>query len=181
MNNSGAERAPMTSWMIAHRFGHVVSRYSGFNGNRQVADFTDARNEIFRTVASILNDGYGYGSRVPDQERRYTRDYERQKVNDKILVSFYEKIGTMRSARTGTIRNEFEFTLELLAQYLLTGGIKFNPIPESFSKGRSVYSEFKGNEHDMEYYNGMLEDLAETLQHHFLNLLHACVGKIFVM
>jgi len=187
MNNSGSERVPMTGWIIAHRFGHVVSRY-GYGGRggrmeRQVYDFTEARNEIFRVMAYILNDGYGYGSRVPDSESRhtYSNNYEIRNANDKLLVAFYEQIGTMRSARTGAIRNEFEFTLELLAQYLLTGRIKFNPIPKRFSKGRSVHAYFRDNEDDMEYYNQMLTDLADTLKDHFLNLLHTCVGEVFVM
>jgi hypothetical protein len=163
---------------MAHRFGHTVSRYdrSGFRG-RQMLDFTDAREEIFRVMSSILNDGYG--KKLPDTERKWNYGNN----DDKTLVAFYQAIGTMRSARMGKIRNEFEFTLELLAQYMLTGRIKFNPIPRHFSKGRSngVYGSFNGPESDIEYYNGMLEDLADTLKEMFLNLLHSCVGKVFVM
>lgn len=179
ISNSGDERVPMTGWIMAHRFGHAVSRYgsdySGGRSRRQLLDFTDARQELFRTMASILNDGYGY--RVTDNEA----DFSGIRQNEKILVAFYEQIGTMRSARIGAIRNEFEFILELLAQYMLTGSIKFNPLPKQFVKGRSVYAQFRGPDSDMDYYNGMLEDLSDTLQHMFLNLLGSCVGKILVM
>ena len=183
MNNSGSERVPMTGWIMAHRFGHVVSRYntgqgtsprSGMNMQRQFADFTDARESINRTMMTILNDGYGFKLR-PSSNGFFGQE-------EKILTAFYEQIGTMRSARQGQIRNEFEFTLELLAQYMLTGRIKFNPIPAHFKKGRSVYASFKGPESDMDYYNGMLDDLADgTINYQFENLLNACVGKILVM
>ena len=162
MNNTGDERVPMTGWIMAHRFGHVVSRYGG-QSRRQFPDFTDAREEIIRVTAYVLNDGFG----------------TRQPINEKTLVSFYEQIGTMRSARTGQLRTEFEFTHELLAQYMLVGEIKFNPIPTSFKVGRSMV-HFKEPD-DIDYYNGMLDDLAESLGHMFLNLLNSCVGKILVM
>ncbi len=184
MNNTGDERVPMTGWIMAHRFGHVVARHNFGQGTkprgnsmgmeRQFADFEDAREALNRTMMSILNDGYGY------KLRQTNGGWFGPEGN--VLVAFYEQIGTMRSARTGAIRNEFEFTLELLAQYMLTGRMKFNPIPKTFSKGRSVHASFKGPEDDMDYYNGMLDDLADgTLNYMFDNLLQACVGKILVM
>lgn len=184
MNNTGDERVPMTGWIMAHRFGHVVSRYNMGQGTtprgntmgmqRQFADFGDAREAINSTMTSILNDGYGL-------KLRQTSGGWFGPEGD-YLVGFYQHIGTMRSARTGNIRNEAEFTLELLAQYMLTGKIKFNPIPAHFSKGRKVHARFQGPEADMDYYNGMLDDLADgTLNYMFENLLHNCVGKILVM
>lgn len=173
MNNTGDERVPMTGWIMAHRFGHVVSRYGDFvygtPSQRQFHDFTDAREELLRVAAYILNDGFGLNA----HQSRSNPIYQ------KTLVSFYEQIGTMRSARTGQLRTEFEFIYELLAQYMLVGEIKFNPIPTSFKVGRSMV-HFKEPD-DIDYYNGMLEDLAESLGHMFLNLLNHCVGKILVM
>ena len=183
MNNSGDERVPMTGWIMAHRFGHVVSRYNGQSG-LQFSDFTDVREELLRVTASVLNDGFGFnypGHEItPTRHLLLTLSNPRQAARDqKTMVSFYEQIGTMRSARTGQLRNEFEFTHELLAQYMLTGEIKFNPIPTSFKVGRSTV-RLKYPD-DLDYYNGMLDDLAESLGHMFLNLLNHCVGKILVM
>jgi hypothetical protein len=183
MNNSGSARVPMTGWVLAHRLGHALNRYdnkySSWNGGmrRQFQDFTDALAELYRTVATILNDGYGYKDRVPSHER----DYDKLRATEGLIAAFYQQIGTMRSARTGNLRDEREFILELLAQYMLTGRIKFNPIPKSFKYGRHNYVMFRGPEGDMEYYNGMLEDLADSLEHMFLNLLGSAVGKILVM
>ena len=175
MNNTGDERVPFTGWIMAHRFGHAISRYSrSYNGGRQFPDFTDARATVFRITSMILNDAYGRN--VPDDEHKYDRVRE----NEKLMIGFFEHIGTMRSARTGSIRTEFEFTLELLAQYMLTGRIKFNPLPKSFKYGRN-YASYNGTEYDWEYYNNALEDLAEELGHHFDNLMHRCVGSILVM
>jgi hypothetical protein len=189
-NNSGAERVPMTGWIIAHRFGHVVSRYEygqgghqssqgrGRGAQRQVYDFTQAREEILRITAMLFKDAYGM-SRAAEHEG----DYDTLREQDRMMVAFYQKIGTMRSARNGQIRNEFEFTLELLAQYMLTGRIKFNPLPRTIASpaGRKYYAAFRGNDQDYDYYNGSLDDLADTLQEVFLNLMHNCVGRIFVM
>jgi len=189
-NNSGAERVPMTGWIIAHRFGHAVSRYAYGQGGypssqfgrggsqRQIYDFTQAREEILRTTAMFFKDAYGMRNAAERES-----DYETLRSQDRMMVAFYHSIGTMRSARNGQIRNEFEFTLELLAQYMLTGRIKFNPLPKMITSpaGRKWYAGFKGNEHDYDYYNTGLETLAETLEEIFLNLLHSCVGRIFVM
>lgn len=175
MNNRGDERVPMTGWIMAHRFGHVVSRYNGQyeQPGRQFPDFTDARSELLRVTAYVLNDGFGLN--IPEHEA----NLRRKPISQKTMVSFYEQIGTMRSARTGQLRTEFEFTHEILAQYMLTGKITFNSIPMSFKVGRSMVN-FKEPD-DLDYYNGMLEDLADSLGHMFLNLLNACVGKILVM
>jgi hypothetical protein len=180
ISNSGDERVPMTGWILAHRFGHAVSRfgfggsYGGSSPRRQFYAFQEARDELIRVTSSILNDGFGF--KMPHRDSTTALG-----PFDKLMVAFYEQIGTMRSARSGSIRNSYEFILELLAQYMLTGHIKFNPLPKQFSKGRTVHARFDGPDSDLVYYNDMLEDLAETLGDFFTNLMHDCTGKILVM
>src|SRR6478752_2237420 len=136
-NNKGAERVPMTGWIMAHRFGHAVSRFgysSGGRMTRQIYAFQEARDALLQASSTALT-AYGYGG-VPTSDRGHD-SYRKLDQNNRTMVNFYQTIGTMRSARTGEIRNEFEFLLELLAQYMLTGSIKFNPLQRSFKNGRS--------------------------------------------
>jgi hypothetical protein len=187
-SNKGDEKVPMTAWIIAHRFGHAISRYGKYNfttgqSQRQVYHFTEVRNIIFRYMNNILEN---YGVKVGNSEERHNNsgrygEHQKKANTDKILKYFFQNIGTMRSAREAALRNEFEFTLELLAQYMLTGKIKFNPLPKHFKAGQNGYYSFRGNEHDYEYYNNALTDMAEELEDNFNAALNECEGKIFVM
>ena len=91
----------------------------------------------------------------------------------------------MKSARDRKIRDEFEFTLECFAQYMLTGKVRFGKLPKSFrwnvGRGQNRGAAFRGSDHDYEYYNQMMEDYAENMGHHFLNCLNGLVGRILVM
>ena len=198
-NNNGDQRVPMTAWVMAHRFGHAVSRYGnggngfyGFGSERQIYAFTEARDELIRYSSMILEQSYGFNN-LPDNEKKFTavrrRSYSSYDRNDtipytydmleRLYLGFYRAIGTMRSAREHELRNEFEFILELLAQYMITGKIVFNPLPTKFRYGNNTAIFNEPNMKD--YFNGLLEDLAEGLTHIFDNLMHECVGKIFVM
>jgi hypothetical protein len=92
----------------------------------------------------------------------------------------------MKSARDGELRTEFEFVYELLAQYIVTGHITFNPLPKRFKHGKAAWGRFpmeyfRGTENDLENANYTLTTMAEQLESEFDNLLHACVGHIYVM
>lgn len=176
-NNSADQHIPMTGWIIAHRLSHAMDRLD------QVHLVGEARNRILEIMGAILRDGYNLKS-APDSVRSWRSARQFQNINwDIVYRRFYEAIGTMRSARERKIRNEFEFLHELFAQYLLTGKIRFNPLPRHFSFriGNENSGASMQNENDMDYYNGLLEDLAEELGYTIDNILGSCVGKIFVM
>ncbi|NBO23405.1 hypothetical protein EBU94_08740 [bacterium] len=83
------------------------------------------------------------------------------------------------------MRSWYEFAYELLAQYLLTGSIKFNPLPKQLLVGYGPYGR-KQTRHArdvqlLEEINGDLEDLAITIQSELEDLLDAAVGSVFVM
>ena len=148
-NNKGDQRMPMTPWIMAHRFGHAVlaSRTFGFTAGRPStfrSDFKDATDELKRVTIMLLAE-YGYN------------------IDDRLKTNFYHAIGTMRAARERQLRNPLEFLLDLLAQYMITGSIKFNPLPKEF-KHKNYFVKFQGNDHDYQYFAGALPDLAETLE-----------------
>lgn len=197
--NYGAERTPMTAWTIAHRFGHAVTKVNFVGLQHQqphVPSMQEAKALLVQTCGTILNDFYGYAGRAPtaldrggyvvapsSAERRYGGLREQ---DTRLLRDFYHTIGTMRSAREGELRNEFEFQLELFAQYLLTGRIKFNPVPRMMPTGKAVFGRrsgvgFRGTEDDAAEANRMLSILANDLETTFDQALDSMVGQIFVM
>lgn len=167
-NNKGDERVPMTGWIMAHRLGHAFYRYTGRD---QFQDLHDAAEEL--RASAVMSMNMLFNARIKEGRYFDARD-------DRLMTRFYEAIGTFRSARDGNIRNEGEFIHECFAQYLLTGKVKFNPIPDRIKDGRSFLFN-KGSETDNNYYNFGLEDVAETIGYRFSDLLGRAVGKILVM
>lgn len=200
-NNKGSPKAPMTAWIMAHRFGHTMfprgENDSWWRGDwRVVESFTHARNIILQTVSELLEEAYGITG-IPDSEINFDNNGGRRGKEDKILTGFFKEIGTMRSARTRELANELEFTLELLSQYMITGKINFKPIPNRFRYSRMTTDSYKygystvasyrptyavlKNPEKIEEYNGMLSNLANDLVETFRHALYESVGNIFVM
>lgn len=188
-SNKGSPKAPMTAWIMAHRFGHTMF-CRGKNDNwkadwRVVESFTHARNIILQTASEILEKAYGITG-LPDSERSLEINGGRRGKEDKILTGFFREIGTMRSARTRELVNELEFTLELLSQYMITGKINFKPVPNRFRYSKKMngyipaYAVLKNSE-NREEYNEMLSDLANDLEETFRHALYESVGNILVM
>lgn len=174
-NNAGADRMPFTYWTAAHRLGHAIRRDRGYE-------------EFFKTLEKelrlILKEIYG---------RETTKTYSvLDAQSDALMTEFIKAIGTMKSARDGTVRNVYEFGYELLAQWMTTGKIRFNPIPKSFGKrgtfGRpGTYTSMERygrgpiTDEAMTEYNEQLETLSQTLEYYAETALSNAVGKIFVM
>lgn len=111
VSNTAAEKIPMTSWTIAHRLGHVIRRTDGFEY------FSNHLEEQFDRIVSEY-----YGVK---KHSKFDNEFEKYKAK------FFNKIGTMRSARENKIKRYFEFYYELFAQFLNTGGVKFNKTGKS--------------------------------------------------
>jgi len=183
-NNQGAERVMMTGWVMAHRLGHAFNAGNG-NVSRAWNTFTQELYQLFKTM---MSDVYGQGTRTMGGFGASTLDITG------VLKFAAETLGTMKAAREGNLRNWYEFGYELLAQYLLTGSIKFNRLPSrmKITAGRFGRSSYTGgssdpdtqenqaasremyNEHDLDYYSRELEGYLNTV-------LDIAVGKIFVM
>lgn len=182
-NNKATQRHPMTAWIIAHRLGHAFWTWSFGTGNagRSSHGYKETRQQMLFYVgqlASQYSDSFTsdqMGIRYGSGQTTTAHD-----THEKIFLGLYNEIGTMKSARDRKIRNEFEFLHELFAQYIITGSVKFNPLPDSIKVGRSTL-RFKGTEADRDYYDGILEDLAMTLGDYFQMSLDESVGRIYVM
>lgn len=174
-NNIGDEKIPMTSWTIGHRFGHALVRNSSvFNyfHKEVVNDFTKILEEIYNFKLSYGEFGYS-------RSGEYVR----------LMTSLMQSLGTMRSAREGNLRNIQEFPMELIAQYLITGKIKFNPLPKFIiSRNRKAWghdaSEKKYSKQDevlIDQTNLKIQYLASKYESKLDSILENSVGKIFVM
>jgi tRNA nucleotidyltransferase/poly(A) polymerase len=175
-SNTGAERYMSSGWILAHRLGHALARGEGTPAEKWREFIGDLRKRI----ADILKEVYGidvYGK---------TYDFQGNAGRDKILKYVAQQLGTMKSARDNKMRNWYEFAYELLAQYLLTGKITFNPLPLSIHTGVAPYgrkqTRYSKDEEAREAINAEeLESIALEIEGDLENILRASIGKVFVM
>jgi len=175
-SNTGAERYMSSGWILAHRLGHALARGRGFPAEKWQEFIGDLRKRI----ADILKEVYGidvYGK---------TYDFQGNAGRDKILKYVAQQLGTMKSARDNKMRNWYEFAYELLAQYLLTGKITFNPLPQSIITGiagwgRKQTSYSKDEEAREAINTSELESIALEIEGDLETILGSAIGKVFVM
>ena len=175
-SNTGAERYMSSGWILAHRLGHALARGRGFPAEKWQEFIKDLRKRI----ADILKEVYGidvYGK---------TYDFQGNAGRDKILKYVAQQLGTMKSARDNKMRNWYEFAYELLAQYLLTGKITFNPLPQSIITGIAGWgrkqTRYSRDEEAREAINAEeLESIALEIEGDLETILGASIGKVFVM
>ena len=168
-NNSGAEKIPMTPWIIAHRIGHALAREGG---SRSSYYYKEASDYLISGMADII-ELYGV-KEFPNREDRISN---RSNRNSQLLMkNFFQQVATFRSAREGIIRDWFEVLNELIAQYLTTGKIRFNDVPKSFKSNRSLYIC-----KDVAEANQLLNSLANTMEYAIDSMLHTTHNNIYVM
>jgi hypothetical protein len=171
-NNRGAEKIAMTAWAIAHRLGHAIRRDDIFS--RYLTQ------EIQRDFRELLGEIYGIEKRP---------SYNNFRGDEKELRALAQTVGTMRSARQGNLRNFFEFTYELVAQWLLTGRIKFNPLPRTLllqrrmAWGNPAHRTTTSRLDDTSFaeWNEMLQGYAEKYEHYLDSVFTGLEGRMFVM
>jgi hypothetical protein len=171
-NNNGAERVPMTGWVMAHRVGHALEATTR-RGSKDGAGWymTEAMKEFRLTITDILGDWYGIRTKG-----RFLNDFPQNGP----WLGFLREVCTFKSARENNIRNPFEVPLECLAQYMFTGEVKFNPVPKRFKYGPSWYGcNAKPDEYD--YLNQRMEDMGFMMRDYYETALSYCDGKIFLM
>jgi hypothetical protein len=179
-NNKGSERVPMTGWIMAHRFGHALEssqarRRSAYYFGEAVQLFTEVVFDVVGHYGIRYSPtGWGFQSTNPIKNRFSMRETT-------ALRGFFHAVATFRSAREGNIRDGNEVILELLAQYMTTGKIRFNDIPKSFKYGRNYYS-FRGDQETYDQVNYQFtQELPMQLRDYLETAIHDTEGMIFVM
>ena len=174
VGNSAAEKIPLTSWTIAHRFGHAIRRLEAFEHysnwlEKQFAEVLKHYNIVKTSPYSSSNSYFGGGSRPS--------------INfSKAQANLFNQIGTMKSARDGKIDRPFEFYYELFAQYLKDGKITLNPLGKHILKGHAAYGR---KEHaytkNVEEVNNILNEIIIDFEYYAEDVLGSCIGDVYVM
>ena len=169
VGNAGANRVPMTAWIMAHRIGHALKHTNAWK------DFMDDFNH---TIADMMNNVYG------TRMRRTSYGGYLQGMGDLELSRFFEAIGTMASARNGKLGGRpGEFYYEMFAQHITTGNLRMREMPKSFGSRNQMYHS--RDEETREMYNddltfegySMVDQWGERIE----NVLYEATGKYVVM
>jgi len=175
VGNKGDSKVPLTPWIMAHRFGHAVQATDRMSG---WSTWKEAEKMFFGSVNELLDEYYGKASdygKVP--KWNFTPEYN----------ALFNAIGTQRSSRKGEIRRPYEFLYEIFAQYLKTGSVEFNPLPNNLGYGRKAwgtptkYLNLKSDYNNDPDRKQAAERLANDMGYMFDDVLSSSVGKIFVM
>lgn len=174
--NFGDERYMASGWILAHRLGHALARGRGTPAQM----WNEFTNTLRKRIANMLKEVYGidvYSS---------TYDFANNAQKDKMLKYVAQQLGTMKSARDENLRNWYEFAYELLAQYLITGKIKFNPLPKSLVTGIAGWGRketrwVRDEEVRTSINESDIESFAEEMEYELEGILGASVGRVFVM
>jgi len=177
-NNRGDEKVPMTAWIMAHRMGHAIRR-----NNNEWGNFT---NELERDLTRILTEAYHYN--IDKNYYSMTKnDFRKYRQDQNALLILANSIGTMRSARQNNLRNFNELAYELLAQRLLTGHIKFNPLPRCITPnprkawGRPIGQQYCGDPEELAEWNEVLQSYADQYEYLLDGVVSNLEGKMYVM
>ena len=111
--NEGAERMPLTPWIIAHRIGHALHEIPRTREGGPFSSLLQTGNDI--TVDMAWDDANIMGVSI---------------------VDIFRAIGTTKTARDNKIVRSGEIINELFAQYLIKGEIIFKPLPMRFQYDR---------------------------------------------
>jgi len=168
-NNTGTEKIPMTAWAIAHRLGHAIRREGIFD--------VYLMKEVENDFKELLKHAYGLST-----------NYQRFS-NEKELRALAHAVGTMKSATRGKLVNFYEFVYEIVAQYIVTGHVRFNDLPKNlpldkkmaWGKPNNTYRRFMGNEEEYTEWNEMLHNHAQKYEHYIHDIFGGLLNKIFVM
>jgi hypothetical protein len=168
-NNTGAERIPLTAWMMAHRIGHAIRK-----GGAERA-WAEADKHFWNGINEIMRDVYRLSVQRGSFSSMSNSDY-------KALI---DAIGTMRSARQKTIARPYEFVYEMFAQYLNTGEVKFNPAPKTLMSRQQAWGRNQPirsiNDETQREATQMLETLSYDMELLFNDVMSAALGRVYVM
>lgn len=180
VSNVGDRKVMMTPWIMAHRFGHAIQ--AGVRRDRAWNAWTEVERHFFSQINQLLAEYYGL--------RKETDLYSDRSINWNVSREYsalFNAIGTQRSSRERQINRPYEFMYEMFAQYLKTGTVTLNPLPDRIPYGKMVFgrpSQYLTlkpevrNDPDTKY---ITDTLGNDMAILFSDVLSSAVGKIYVM
>lgn len=187
-NNMGVESVPLTGWVMAHRFAHALRYYKPH-------EMDPDWERIIRLIDTHLDKiitTYGMDRRYPYLASQYGyraggmySNYKTFQAYERCRKSLAEQLGTSRAARTGNLRNVYEWNYELVAQFITTGRIHFKELGDCVDFGPQPFgrrTEKCLSDIPMTYQlNNYGRRLASDLQGGISTLLESAVGRVFLM
>ena len=172
--NESDEKVPMTAWTLAHRVGHAIFINKEFLkefAEKIEKDFLTLLDKVYN-ISSMIGRGSGNKSEYAPQ-------------NMILLGKFVQEIGTMSSARNKRVGNFVEFLFELVAQYIITGKIRFKSLPRTFTMPEHESfgekdEKVKIKNEKFEKYNARLGNYAKILEKRLDKIFNSLRNKIFV-
>lgn len=171
VGNSGADRMPLSPWMMAHRLGHA------FQAKGSEYAWKYAEDTMFENVNKIIREWFG----VNIKSNKYDPNM------NKVYCGLFNAIGTQRSSQTGKIDRAYEFMFEIFAQYLKNGKIIFRLPPNNIGYGRQAWGKhtqglyLSKDAPNEEERKDDLDSLADLMYWAFGDVLGSNVGKILIM
>jgi len=175
VGNSGADRMPLSPWIMAHRLGHAIQATNRIRGSAYAWKY--AEETFFENVNKILREWYGLDIR----SNKYDSNL------NAIYCGLFNAIGTQRSSQTGQINRAYEFMYEIFAQYLQSGKITFKLPPDNIGYGKMAWGKYSQgiylskNAPDAEERKEDLNSLADLMYWAFGDVLGSNVGNILIM
>ena len=187
LGNAAENWVRSSGWMLLHRLGHA-SRTTHKPELMVNPAYSHALSLMFEGLQNTFgNFGIDFwlkhddqvNARVPSGQQNLPRDWAKYAL---------QKIMTMRSARSGKLRDAWEALYEMWAQYLNTGGVKFRT-PETFDFGgqsRNNKPEIKSESElmpgDIQLIDGYLQEFEQVMNEEaFPPIEESIAGEILVM
>jgi hypothetical protein len=187
LGNAAENWVRASGWMLLHRLGHA-SRTTHKPEMMVNPAYSHALTLMFENLQNTFgNFGIDFwlkhddnvDARVPSGQQNLPRDWAKYAL---------QKIMTMRSARSGKLRDAWEALYEMWAQYLNTGGVKFRT-PETFDFGgqsRNNKPEIKSESElmpgDIQLIDGYLEEFERVMNEEaFPPIEESIAGEILIM
>ncbi|CAM6053353.1 unnamed protein product [Sphagnum tenellum] len=181
--NQTGRYMPMNAWILAHRFGHAIQLRDKNEPETFVLDPT-----IFAEFEKIYN---AVCIQFPITFPVFrTSLFAGGNTATDYFRCFVETLCTMRSARQGIITHIGEVMPELLAQYLISGGVRFNRVGLwDYNRFALAQPDFRGwrpismsirpiDKIDVASVDEMIENAEVVINKAFRDYLDSLVGKM---
>lgn len=154
-------------WIVAHRIAHAMV---GDSNTAEASRVIQLMKSFLKGVLTV-----GYGCEWPNDESYYSR-----LISDDYYEAYGQlmghTIGTMRSAREGKLVTAYEWFHETVTQFIMTGRVRFKPLPDHFDEGLDLTSHPKRRQAALRAWANMPHRLERVIT----ALLIQGRGKVFV-
>ena len=171
---AGETYVTMTPWIVIHRFLHVLDWDAGGGQQRSKQYITYEQTfNILDKIKRLYQERPEQLSKNRPEKWRYDGwNYTHEQMKSTFVLA--SKILTMGSARAGKLfPSAFELYAEIGTQVIVTGRLKFNPVPETFNN-ITLPKEKQAEA------NQWLEEKRKWIEEQFTKELNDAIGNFYL-